>query len=405
MTPRKRLATTGPRGAMVRLFVSTKDGMQKYVVQWGPKGARQQESFPYSKEGKLEAEAFFKAFGDELARKPEQKTKPTNRQLWTAYITSEGEHLRARSRQLYAGSWRTWEQFAGSEAIAEGTTVQRIAEFRKALEAQGLATASVYSIVCNVRVVFNWAERTELIEKNRWHLYLFKVAKEKRTKPRAEYRSDEFLRIWAALDPTRRGQWRAWGLVGLLGIYGNRQNELLNLQWSWLYGDQVRIPPEYVKTGDEGTLTLFPLSRQILDVARGWAEKDGYTGPFVFYPGRRHNQEPHYSIQSLTTALHDAEARAGVEQVRWRAGHGFRRGLVGDLVDQTGDVTLALQAIRDRDIRMAERYRVRRNDRIDDAVRQRAERLMGEGATQVQPPPNDNGNGPQKEPLTSESEV
>lgn len=387
MTPRKRLATFGPRGSMVRLFVEAKGGIRKYVVQWGPKGARQQESFPHTKEGKAEAEAYFKAFGEELEAKPEQRRRLTNRALWTSYITAEGEHLRPRSRQLYSESWRTWEQFAGADAIAEDTTVLQIAEFRKALDAQGLATATVYNVIRNVRLVFNYGERTEQLDRNRWHLYVFKVSKEKRTKPRAEYRSDEFLKIWAALDPSRRGQWRAWVAVGLLGIYGNRQNEILNLQWPWLYGDQVRIPSEYVKTGEEGTLTLFPLTRRILEVAREWAEKEGYSGPHVLYPGRRHNQEPHYSIQSLTTALHAAEARAGVPHIRYRAGHGFRRGLVGDLVDQTGDVTLALQAIRDKDIRMAERYRVRRNDRIDEAVQERAGRLLLEGATKVQPEP------------------
>jgi integrase len=404
MTPRRRLATFGARGQLVRLYVEERGGVKRYVVQYGPKGARKQESFAYNKAGKAEAEAFFNAFGKELEA-PAKRAPLTNRELWTAYITAEGEHLRQRSVRLYADSWRTWEQFAGAHNIAEATTVLQIAEFRKALDAQGLATATVYNVIRNIRIVFNWGERMELLDRNRWHLYVFKVAKERRTKPRAEYRSDEFLRIWGALDPSTRGQWRAWVAIGLLGIYGNRQNEILNLQWSWITGDAVRIPSEYVKTGEEGTLTLFPLTRQVLDVARDWAGKEGYSGPHVLFPGRSHNREPHYTIQSLTAALHAAERRAGVEQIRWRAGHGFRRGLVGDLVDATGDVTLALQAIRDRDIRMATRYRVRRNDRIDEAVRGRAERLVPEGATKVQPSAPGNENGPEKEPLTSKGDT
>lgn len=399
MTPRKRLATFGPRGSLVRMYLEQRAGMKRYVIQWGPKGARQQVSYPATKDGKIEAEAFFASLGQERKAK-EERVPLTNRQLWTAYITAEGEHLRQRSVRLYSDAWRTWEQFAGAHNVAEATTVQQIHEFRKSLDSKKLATATIYNTIRNVRIVFNWGERSELLEKNRWHLFVFKVAKEKRTKPRAEYRSDEFLRIWGALDPSTRGQWRPWVAIGLLGIYGNRQNEILNLQWSWIQDDVVRIPPEHVKTGEEGTLRLFPQSRHILDVARDWAAREGYEGGYVLFPGRRHNQEPHYTIQSLTAALHGAEKRAGVEQVRWRAGHGFRRGLMGDIVDVTGDVTLALQAIGDRDLSMATHYRVRRNDRVDQAVRGRADRLMPEGATKVQPNASDSENGPTKEPLT-----
>lgn len=80
----------------------------------------------------------------------------------------------------------------------------------------------------------------------------------------------------------------------------------------------------------------------------------------------------------MTDAIHRAEKRAGIEPIKWRAGHGFRRGLVGDLVDQTGDVTLALQAIGDRDLSMATHYRTRRNDKVDAAVQERAGRLVPE---------------------------
>ena len=393
MTPRKRLGTTGERGkSLVRLFLETKGKARRYVVQWGPSGARQQDSWPATPAGKTEAETFFKAFGDEAAKGPEAASL-TVRGLWLTYLEAEAEHLRPRSRLLYAESWTKWEQFIGPETRADAVTLLQIATFRKQLDAQGLATATVKSIITNVRVVYNFAERSELIARNRWHLFQYKIAKERRTKPRAEYRSEEFLAIWRALDPTLRGQWRAWVAVGLLGIYGNRQGELLQLQWSWIQGDHVAIDPAVVKTGEEGTWTLFPLARSILDVARDWARKEGYTGPYVLFAGqaagRKHpSQQAYYSIQTLTNHLHRAEARAGVPQIRWRAGHGFRRGLVGDLADSTGDVMLALQAIGDRDVRMAKNYRVRRNDKVAQAVEGRATRLMSsESATKLQSDP------------------
>lgn len=389
MTPRKRLATLGRRGALIRLFLETRpngkgEPVKRYVVQYGTR--REQESFPFTPAGKLEAEAFLKAY-DAEQQTPEQRAPLTHRDLWTAYLAAEAEHLRPNTLRLYGDAWRSWEQHVNPRDVAQDTTIGQIHEFRAALDRSGKATATVKGTIRAVRIVFNWGERMELIDRNRWHLFVHKVAKEKRTKPRAEYRADEFLAIWKALDPTIAGQWRAWVAVGLLGIYGNRQNELLNLQWSWVVGDVVEIPAEYVKTGEDHRLTLFPLTRGLLDVAQRWAETDGYVGGYVLYPGQLAKQKkgtnanptklPHYSIQSLTDAIHRAERRAGLEPVKWRAGHGFRRGLVGDLAEQTGDVQFALQAIGDRDVRMAMTYRTRRNDKVDAAVRERAGRITG----------------------------
>jgi integrase len=401
MTPRKRLGTVGKRGSLVRLMEFTLPGLKRekrYIVQWGAKGARGQQSFTI----KAEAEAFFKAFEAEASKPDDAPVKLTNRQLWAEYQTAEWEHLRPNTRRLYADAWKTWEQFARLDSIAEDTTIQQIAEFRRALDARGLETATVKGCIRAVRVVFNWGERMERIGRNRWHLFVYKVSKEKRTKPRAEYTSPEFLRIWAALDPAKPGQWRAWVAVGLLGIYGNRQNEILNLQWPWIAGDAVRIDPSVVKTGEEGTLTLFPLTRGILDVARRWAAKDGYHGTFVLYPGKggHATQQEHYSIQSLTDAIHRAEERAGVETIKWRAGHGFRRGLVGDLIDATGDPTLALQAIGDRDIGMLRHYHAKRQPKIDAAIQGRAGKLVG--ATQVQSDEKDAPNSPTNQTLTTD---
>ena len=221
-----------------------------------------------------------------------------------------------------------------------------------------------------------------------WHLFVHKVAKEKRTKPRKEYSNEEFLAVWRARNPELAGQWRAWVAIGLLGIYGNRANEVLNLRWSWISEELIAFDPSVVKTGEEAVVRLFPLTRGILAVARCWREREGYTGDYVVFPGQSPVQRSadranpsrleHYSIQSLTDQIHSAERLAKVEVVRFRATHGFRRGLVGDLAEETGDVQLALQAIGDKDIRMAQRYRNRRPRRIDALVKGRAERLIGE---------------------------
>ena len=378
---RKRLATVGERGKLVKLYLEEKAGARRYVVQWGPRTARQQESWPATKAGKLDAETFFKAFTDEV-QKPASGAEPlTNRQLWRAFADSEFEHLRANTTRLYTEAWRYWESFTPPSSIAGDTSIHDILRFRKALDDRGLATATVKGILRAVRGVFNWGERMELIDRNRWHLFVHKVGKEKRTKARAEYRADEFARLWAALDPEKRGQWRAWVAVGLLGLYGNRQHEILNLRWSWIGPDRIDIDRAFHKTGAELSLKLFAQTRRLLDVARAWAQREGYAGDLVLFAGqaagRRHpSKQVHYSIQSLTDAIHRAEARAQVETIRWRAGHGFRRFVVGDLADATGDVTLALLAIGDTDLRQAATYRSRRDDKIDAALERRANQLI-----------------------------
>jgi hypothetical protein len=37
---RKRLATTGERGALVRLYEETRADVRRYVVEWGPRRGR-----------------------------------------------------------------------------------------------------------------------------------------------------------------------------------------------------------------------------------------------------------------------------------------------------------------------------------------------------------------------------
>lgn len=403
MTPRKRLATTGHRGNLVRLFLDTNGREKHYRVQWGPRGARQQESWPADARGKSEAEAFFKAFGETMRQEASASEPLTVRGMWVAYLEAEADHLRPRSILLYSGSWRKWEQHVKPDAVAEQLDIRTIHDFRKRLDDQNLETATVKACIANVRIVYNWAERMELITRNRWHLFVHKVAKEKRTKPRAEFSSAEFVAIWKALNPKLRGQWRPWVAIGLLGIYGNRQNEILQLQWSWIDGDYVHIPGDVVKTGEASTLKLFTLTKSILEVARRWAEAEGYTGPYVLFAGKgrsRTPKNPYYSIQSVTDHIHRAEARVGITAIKWRAGHGFRRGLVGDLADETGDVMFALQAIGDRDVRMASRYRVRRNDKVNAAVAGRAGRLFGQSATEcatnVQPTPQNKAADPMR---------
>jgi integrase len=371
---RHRIATFGERGDLVRLFeVSGPRG--RYVVQWG--AGREQRSFPRTKAGKVEAEQYFNTFRAEVTATRRGTKRLTTRALWEAFRAENFPALRPNSQRIYGEAWGRWEKFYGTTTPAEDLEVVQCGAFRRDLEGRGLAVSTVREAIKNVRIVYNWAERAELIAVNKWHRYVFKVPTGQAPRPRAEYRAEEFVRIWRELDPTLRGQWRAWCIIGLLGIYGNRQHAVLAMEWDWDCGEEIVIPSAIEKTGKEAVLPVFPLTRRILEVARGWRERDGYTGTRVFYGASRKSRLASYSIQSLTEALHEAERRAGITPIKYRAGHGFRRMLVGDLADATGDVGLALQAIGD-SLAMAKHYRVRRDDRIRSALSDRLSRMVPE---------------------------
>lgn len=384
---RKRIATYGKRGQLVRVNEVQDAKGRRYVVQWGPASAREQRSFP-GRTGKAEAVAFAEAFAAEVG-KPKADAPPvaiTTRQLWLAFQTATFPHLRPRTKVLYKEFWTRWEQFYGPTRPAGDLTHDDCDQFRAELERVGLATATIQNTIVCVRSVYNYAERTEKIGRNRWHTFRFQVAKERRTKPRAEYRQQEFLAIWRQFDPTQRWQWRAHVVIGLLGLYGMRQTATLKLQWGDVNEDAgtLTFRPEFDKQGETHVVPLLPLTRELLGVAKAWREKEGYTGPWIVFAGRASNRQETYTLQSLWAALNTAEKAAGIAKITHRAGHAFRRGVVGDLLADGVDIELALKAIGDSDLRMARNYAVKRDDRITDALTRRAASFT-DGATNLQP--------------------
>jgi len=61
----------------------------------------------------------------------------------------------------------------------------------------------------------------------------------------------------------------------------------------------------------------------------------------------------------------NAEARAGVVHVPFRAFHGFRRMVVGEVGAQMKDPTAGLEYVGDRDPKMFKHYDRRRQERIN----------------------------------------
>lgn len=386
---RKRIATYGKRGALVRVIDEHRPDGRRFVVQWGSKAGRQQRSFSGTPQGRSEAIAFAEAYTAEMGKPKAPDTPPalTTAELWRLYAEATFPHLRPRSKQLYTENWNRWASYFKRERLADSMRLVDATGFRAELERAGLATKTIQSAIEQARAVYNWAERAELIGRNYWHQFRFKVAKEKRTQARAEYRQADFLAIWRQFDPTLAGQWRPYVAIGLLGLYGARQNAILHLAWDDVddAAGTLTLRSQWDKQGEQHVHALLPLTRELLTVAKAWRERDGYTGPWLLYPARKGSGSDTYTIQSLWAALEGAEARAGIDKVKFRAGHGFRRGLVGDLLEAGNDMDLALKAIGDRDIRMAKHYAVKRNDRIEKALAARADAITG--VTKGQPTP------------------
>ncbi len=75
-----------------------------------------------------------------------------------------------------------------------------------------------------------------------------------------------------------------------------------------------------------------------------------------------------YGAQALWLALTKAEKRAGVPHRPFRAVHGFRRGVAGDVARGSGDAWLGVQYIGDRDPDRIAEYVQEREDALEGAV-------------------------------------
>lgn len=108
-------------------------------------------------------------------------------------------------------------------------------------------------------------------------------------------------------------------------------------------------------------------TRQVLQVARFWADQLGVESEWVFPAARADNSEPVYSHQSLWHALRKAEKRAGLTKLAGRGAHGLRRMLAGDVWEETGDAKLAMDAIGDTDLRQMQNYLKDRPEKLKAA--------------------------------------
>lgn len=366
---RKDLWRFGAKRRTIRVFVETGGAMVR--VQWREKGKVKTESRPNTRAGRAEAKAFAKGVADRRIAPP-AAPRLTLREMWKKYEDDRFQHLRPRSRALYAEYWRYFEDMWGRDVVAEDVTRDMLVKLRKMLDARGLAVTTVGEIIRTVKRVYRWAEGSELIARNRISGYEYRIAKERRPASPAEYRTDDFAKLLQAFRPALASQWRAYVVLAVCGYQGARQNAVLHLRWDDIDLEQRRVTwqSRWDKMGREWTQPLRDGTLAALEIARTHRGREEYRGAWVFWAASSKSEQPTYSAQSLWRALREAEKRAKITHERRRGAHGLRRLLSGDVSALTGDPLLALHAIGDTDIRQAQRYLKKREDRVRDAFEQ-----------------------------------
>lgn len=380
MTTRKTLAHYGPKGALVRVF--TEGDLVR--VQWrGAGGQVKTRSWALNRANLIEAKEWAKGFSE--SRTLPVRERMTLRALYDAFAESEYSHLRERTKELYAEHWRYWQLMWASDFVAEDATLDMLIQFRTALEKRNLAVTTIGRAITTIKSVHQWGLAHEHLSRNRLHSYRYRVAKEKRAIPPAEYRAGDFGKLLEALDPKRPGgSWRAYCVLALCGYQGARQRAVLHLRWDDIDFEKRRVHwrPEWDKMGTDRWQPLREPAIATLRIAEAHR-----TGEWVFPAAKPNNREPVYSIQSVWCALRAAEVRAGIAHARNRAGHGLRRMLAGDIAAVTGNAMTGLHAIGDTDARQLPRYVQERQDEIAAAFG----KLDGQGRIAPEPTAS-NGN-------------
>ncbi len=158
---------------------------------------------------------------------------------------------------------------------------------------------------------------------------------------------------------------------------GVRQRAALHLQWEDvdLEAGVVTWRAQYDKVGREWSQPIRDATRSALLTALYWRERDGYTGPWVFYSSwsskAKGREAPGvFGAQGLWKALRNAEVAAGVPSLPLRSAHGLRRMVAGEVLRETGDLVLATHFIGDTDFRVMQRYLKRRDDRLEAVAKQ-----------------------------------
>lgn len=365
---RKLLKSYGSHGRSVRVFVQTFDDRRRQDlvrVEWREGGKRRLESLPNSRDNQAKAKAFAEGVADRLAMKAApQRERLTMFDVGERYALAHPspETWRPRTRQSFLDRWKVILAVLTPERFIDTVTEDTVDALREAMRKQDYAVNQIANHVQLLKSVFRFARRRKYIDENPIADYQMRLSRDQRRLEVPEWTADECARILAELSPKHGRQWRAYVAIVLDAVLGGRSNALLNLEWRDvdLAARTVHWRPELDKLGRDRVQPLPRSAVYAFRVARVWRARIHYTGPYVLPGARGKDKHAHpYRYQSLNASLKAAAARAGVPWIDYRAMHGFRRMVVGNVLALTGNLMRAGKWIGDTDARTLSRSYVR----------------------------------------------
>lgn len=390
---RKSIATFGQkrRGDYVRVLLDTK--RERYeVVFTDASGAKAKRVFPSDRGGKSAAIEWAETFCAErkrLAETPTQRPIPktTVRQLWLAYTQAPAyTNLRPKSRLNYTERFRKWQQFIGADALCETTTLHDVDQFIQRAQTAGMVINQIRQVLNVARTIYNWGQTRKLVAVNELALHRWKRPKDAVVLEPEEYTDEEFAKLLRGLSPQSPREWRVWVVLMLAGHQAQRANAILHLKWADIDIEEgvINWPPEFQKNGEPLQQPLTWEAVAAIETARWWvrlpegkafrkmnrhqrlvAESISRTAWVI--PGHGDGTVP-YTYQAMWRALRALEERAGVEHRPYRALHGLRKMVGGNVADRTGDARLAMEYLGDKDMKMAKHYLKVRKERLERAA-------------------------------------
>jgi len=349
------LARHGVRGNR-RVLVFRDPERQLVTVERYVGGRPRRKSWPLTREGERAAKAWAKAWYEAPARMVRERTV---REIWEAYLGSpQYAKLRPRTKLLYRQRWDRFELFVKPDTPADAITLHTVDQLWHELTTLGVAPNQIRHIVAVAKIVYRWAESRELITRNRVGLWRLPEGRAARPLEIPEYTPEECERILATLRPQDGREWRFAALFLFAAEHGFRSNATLHLTWQDvdLVKGTVTMVEDWDEQGERHTRPLTWGALSALLTARYWRERLGYRGPWVFFSGQPARRDEPWSYQAANLALRRAERAAGVPHVKYRAFHGVRRTVAGNVRAETGDPVLGLFWVGDRDMKQATKY-------------------------------------------------
>jgi integrase len=398
VSPRRAvLYSGGSRGDRVKAVLDTQRKRAE-VLYRDSRGQSHKKVFADDREGRRAAIRWAEAYHNERMRieeskrkKPDEPLATSHQQLWDAYASAPAfTDLRATSKIAYRGRFQKWLVFRKPESPVDQTTLFHVDQFITAARAADMAINQIRQVLNVVRLVYNWGQQRKLVGTNEMALHRWKRPKDAKVNEPAEYAEAEFTALLRVLNPQTARSWRPWVALMLAGHHGQRANAVLHLRWEDVDFEEGAIvwPADFQKNGEPlvhpmtwEAIAAFRTAREWVTIPTGreWTKMNHAQrvraeqlsrSPWVLpsHGKNRQGRNEPWSYQALWLALSKAELAAKVEHLPYRAVHGFRKMVAGDVADRTGDDRLGMEWIGDRDMKQQRAYLKRRKERLDRAA-------------------------------------